>query len=374
MSDTKDNNTKTAHAAISEEKVLALLAQADYSIGLNTTEIHNHIAATTKMLRDLINKLGEKTEQADDDSDRLSNDQLTPVELANTIFDIALERIQQNVAISLLDLERLVVLANEVVNEPCSMASDEDKKRKIDSGVGVVKIVAWGAPILKANLDIIAASQKLVESAATVFDDFSNFIDQLENDLTEILGEVYALKENASKDSASEDSDSKESSTTLDNIHIVLVSNLKKLSDMRSMVYSSQDITQLEEPAENPFDYASQVLEQATRSILDTVAECKTYIDFVESQVKFLEPSVQRGERSFNAQQKQIGLKIALDTAINVPLICTNLSKIDKEHALIKFSSGVFSEGYSSLQEIQSSLSQICRDESRDRSGLPPLI
>lgn len=348
MSDEIDRYIEILNDTLSEEKVLELLSNAEYNKGATLDNIQDHIITTTKMLSDSIAQLNEGSGLHAEQLQKAVAGTSQSVENSCTVFDIALNTCRENVSMSLQGLDRLELAAKGVDNQDCGDNASQNQRR-IDSGVGVIKTVALGAPTLKINLEKIWGSQTLIESAATTFEDFCGVLIEVESELLQILGKVHSLK----------GSDEMKYNAQLDNIYFALVRSLQTISDMRNVAKPIEKHENILSIATDPFADAYKVIVKTLNSTHNYIQESRAAIDFVESKAKFIYPVLEQINQKFNAQQKSMGLQIVRDTAANLPLIRSNLKEVAKLQSHIHTAVQVFTKGCVSLLDIHSNLLQI---------------
>lgn len=340
--------TRLSQDDLTEEALLELFAQADHNTGITLGNIQDQITSTTLMLSAAIKQLEEDHTLNKNQLGSNAAGTTIPIEYTGTIFNVAIDRCKEKIAICSLYLEQLEIRAAEA-NKQIGGESTVNNLKAVESVIGVINTVACGAPILKVSLDEIAMSQTLIESATVIFNDFFSVLIQAEADIVQILGEVHFLKEKSEE----------EYSAQLDNIYFELISGLKSVVHMRQSIIPDEPLEGLTSPTEDPYSYATDVLAQSIQTTLSRVGESKAAIDHVAMQVKFLKPLLKDDNRQLNAEQQKMGLNVIQYTVKNLPLVYSNLNKITDSQTHIQFVSEILSKGVTVLSDIQSRLFQL---------------
>lgn len=348
MSDKINRYIKLLNKTLSEEKLLEIQAQMDYNVSVTMSEVQENLSASTQKLHASIAQIDKVYALKHEHFDALRNKPSKAVEFAGSIFDFALNKCTENIAISLLDLQRLDLAATDFTERVCT-ANNLNNQRKIEAGMSVIKTVAWGAPILQANLDRISTSQALIESATKIFEDFCDVLVGVESDLLQILGKVHALKER----------EGMEFDAQLDRTYFILIDSLQTLAWLRNAVPQIEENASLAPSGSDLFDYASNVISQSIDVIRENVQRSHQAIEVVDSQVKFLMPMLEGNDQEFNERQKAMGCKVIGDTAANVSIICSSLNEVVMSQDHIHSAVQIFVEGMTTLRGIRLNLVEL---------------
>lgn len=343
MSDKKDSYLEILQGALNEEKILERMAQSDYNTGITKGKIQAQLATVTQLLCDSVESLEKGITFNDEKLEPITGDQPTPIESLCIRLNTTWNESQEKLGVSLLDLENLELLTNEVKSDACGDDTSHNKRR-VDMVVDIVKTVAWGSPILKSHLAVLLARHPLFASIARVFEDFCEVVVHVESELIQILGNVNGLKMN----------ERKEYDVQLESVYFEVVSGLKAITMMRNLITPAEPFKVQESSEERPFSSAVESLVQSSQAMLSHIMDGKVTIESVETQVRFLEPLLNIDRGQLNAEQKSIGLKVVLDTAKNVPAVHAQLHTILNTQRNIHVATKVFISSFSELKVMQS--------------------